>query len=278
MDRINPKTTADLYFQLKWTSPGVRHTDACSGYHVNFWRDLLPKSLPEELMGRWSGDLIHLQLAAKDLLNNAASHNIQHIPRHLFKGSRINEPGLIPRSGRFYPKGVLADMPGIFRANRDPFRCIEVHNGHIGMLMGHPVAGRQIEMNVTVGAIHSKLEERGGSVNDWGEIITRGVGMQARWQDRPTDFFSDNPFTRKDESPDEVFYAKPRLVHHIDASAADMLRQIHARFVSAHTRVLDLMSSWQSHLPYGLHPKQITGLGLNEAELSKNGLLSDYAA
>ncbi len=276
MSRIERDTTADLYFQLKWASHGVVHTDAFSGHRVNFWRDTLPERLNERLQGRQTGDLVRLPLTAEELLQDASGCDIQRIPRRQFSGSRIQSPGLRPQFGRYYPKGVIAGMPGIFKANRVPFRCVQIQNGHIGVYLGHPMTGRQIELTVTIGSIRSKLEERGGSSTDWGEIITQGVGMQARWENLPTDFFSDNPFERKDASPDVEFYAKPRLVSHIDSAADDVVRHLHGRFITGHTCVLDLMSSWQSHLPFGDRPAHVTGLGLNAAELSSNRQLNEY--
>jgi SAM-dependent methyltransferase len=40
--------------------------------------------------------------------------------------------------------------------------------------------------------------------------------------------------------------------------------------------VLDLMSSWQSHLPQRLRFNRLAGLGLNERELKKNSHLSEH--
>jgi SAM-dependent methyltransferase len=41
-------------------------------------------------------------------------------------------------------------------------------------------------------------------------------------------------------------------------------------------RVLDLMSSWQSHLPDDFELRQLSGLGLNATEMEKNPRLSDH--
>jgi SAM-dependent methyltransferase len=41
-------------------------------------------------------------------------------------------------------------------------------------------------------------------------------------------------------------------------------------------RVLDLMSSWQSHIPSKLRLEKLTGLGLNREELNKNKLLNEW--
>ena len=62
MNRIDTDTTADLYFQLNWSSQGVQHGDAYSGHRVNFWRDILPEQLYENLMGRYTGDVIQITM------------------------------------------------------------------------------------------------------------------------------------------------------------------------------------------------------------------------
>jgi hypothetical protein len=40
--------------------------------------------------------------------------------------------------------------------------------------------------------------------------------------------------------------------------------------------LLDICSSWISHYPKGYTAGRITGLGMNEDELKKNVILSDY--
>jgi hypothetical protein len=124
--------------------------------------------------------------------------------------------------------------------------------------------------------VYSKLTERGGESRDWTGIITEGLGMQARWQDQPTDFFSDRPFMRADQQKDKLFYQNPRIVQHLDEAALGMVRQLYGRFVHNDMSVLDLMSSWQSHMPAGIGLKRLAGLGLNEQEMNRNKQLSDF--
>ena len=52
------------------------------------------------------------------------------------------------------------------------------------------------------------------------------------------------------------------------------MRNTYGRFLSEGMKVLDLMSSWQSHIPSRLHLDGLVGLGLNEAELQRNSQLS----
>ena len=66
------------------------------------------------------------------------------------------------------------------------------------------------------------------------------------------------------------------MVQHIDDTAMDVVQQIHARFVHGGMTVLDLMSSWQTHLPENTDLRKLTGLGLNEVELQRNKMLGAY--
>ncbi len=82
-------------------------------------------------------------------------------------------------------------------------------------------------------------------------------------------------FDRPDESPDEHFYRMPRFVEHIDDVAiADVVR-IHRERLPAGGAILDLMSSWVSHLPDDVAYARVTGLGMNAAELARNPRLTE---
>ena len=58
-------------------------------------------------------------------------------------------------------------------------------------------------------------------------------------------------FRRVDESPDALFYEVPRLVTHIDDPAIAAVTQLYREYFPAGGAILDLMSSWVSHLPGG---------------------------
>ena len=83
-------------------------------------------------------------------------------------------------------------------------------------------------------------------------------------------------FQRMDESDDRLFYAEPRLVVHIDDHAIAAIRRYLARVLPQDGVILDLMSSWRSHLPADLSHRRVVGLGLNEVEMRENPQLDDY--
>ena len=77
-----------------------------------------------------------------------------------------------------------------------------------------------------------------------------------------------------DPSDDSHFYAVERKVVHIEAGAIEALRTFYAAVLPAGGHVLDLMSSWRSHLPDGL--EAVVGLGMNGEEMAANPQLDNW--
>jgi SAM-dependent methyltransferase len=83
-------------------------------------------------------------------------------------------------------------------------------------------------------------------------------------------------FSRYDETPDEEFYRVPRLVTHIDEQAIAAVTQLYREYFPPGGDILDLMSSWVSHLPPEIGYRRVIGLGMNEVELQRNDRLAAY--
>ncbi|QDZ21194.1 methyltransferase [Chloropicon primus] len=95
----------------------------------------------------------------------------------------------------------------------------------------------------------------------------------------PDEFpFRAQDFQRFDEGSDSAFYSSPRFVTHIDDGAINAL----TRFYEANlpqgpdVAVLDICSSWISHLPKDYSAGRVAGLGMNDEELRANPQLTDY--
>lgn len=80
----------------------------------------------------------------------------------------------------------------------------------------------------------------------------------------------DNFFDRQDESPDELFYEQPRFVTHIDDATIAALTAFYQDTLTPGSDILDLMSSWISHLPEAMVFHHVAGLGMNAEELDGN--------
>lgn len=93
----------------------------------------------------------------------------------------------------------------------------------------------------------------------------------------PYDMYGPGAFTRNDESDDRIFYGRDRFVSHLDATALKTVEAlIGTLVVEDRPVILDLMASWDSHLPGSLRPERVTGLGLNANELARNPALTDF--
>lgn len=83
-------------------------------------------------------------------------------------------------------------------------------------------------------------------------------------------------FDKEDVSDDLAFYAQPRLVTHIDDVAVEALAALYRELLPANGRVLDLMSSWVSHLPCNRRYAEVVGHGMNAEELAANPRLDRW--
>ena len=82
--------------------------------------------------------------------------------------------------------------------------------------------------------------------------------------------------TKSDICDDEIFYQQPRFVHHLSDSFRTRLTTLYSEYLLNHHIILDLMSSWVSHLPSNISYKKVIGHGMNEAELSSNERLDKF--
>ncbi|MFP4531651.1 MAG: methyltransferase domain-containing protein [Desulfobacterales bacterium] len=270
MNRIDKDTLADIEFQVKWQSNEAKHTDN-SLHMVNFWRDILPEPVYEELMGAAPGDRKTFRFGPGDALSG---YNPRH--RHHLKRGQFNDELAEPKYGRFYPKGILRDLYNVFPQNVQPVRCVGVGPEEVDVDLNHPLADREIEVTAVVHDIYKKPFDRGGQCREMLETVTEGPGMQARYNGKPTEFLTPDGFFRGDETNDARFYEKPRFVNHIDERAIEIISGLYGQILSPEMQVLDLMSSWRSHVPDAVKPHTLVGLGMNAAEMQENPQLTDH--
>ncbi|KAH7383561.1 hypothetical protein BKA64DRAFT_582266 [Cadophora sp. MPI-SDFR-AT-0126] len=81
---------------------------------------------------------------------------------------------------------------------------------------------------------------------------------------------------RQDEISDTEWYQLPRFVQHIDDGAIASLKSYYDAIVKPNHSVLDLCSSWTSHLSTNLKPPSMIGYGMNKLELERNPHLTKY--
>lgn len=93
--------------------------------------------------------------------------------------------------------------------------------------------------------------------------------VEAQWP------YDADDFRRMDESADGLFYQTSRFVTHIDDGAIAALTEYYRREVPEGADVLDVCSSWISHLPREKTYGRVVGVGLNLNELEANKQLTE---
>jgi hypothetical protein len=86
--------------------------------------------------------------------------------------------------------------------------------------------------------------------------------------------FPDGFFDRMDSFDDAQFYEPTRLVTHIDAGAIAAVSALYDELGVCDGDVLDVASSWVSHLPRA--PKSLCAMGMNAAELARNPMATTW--
>ena len=89
------------------------------------------------------------------------------------------------------------------------------------------------------------------------------------------ELYPQDSFRREDETNDRLFYNQPRLVVHVDDFATAAIERYFGRVLPSGGVVLDLMSSWRSHMSKDLQTKRLVGLGLNAVEMAENPRLNE---
>lgn len=82
--------------------------------------------------------------------------------------------------------------------------------------------------------------------------------------------------SKLDPSDDALFYEYPRFVTHVDNLFILQLTNLYRDRLKPQSRILDLMSSWISHLPPEIEYSHVEGHGLNAEELARNPRLNHY--
>lgn len=82
--------------------------------------------------------------------------------------------------------------------------------------------------------------------------------------------------SKLDNGDDSLFYSAPRFVTHVDESFIQQLTDLYRDRLQPNTRILDLMSSWVSHLPEDIEFEHVEGHGMNAEELARNPRLDHY--
>lgn len=267
---------AVVELSLIWESCDILHEDKYFISKLNLWRDICPKDFYKRLINSDIGSVIEGEYLKGEYIEKYNPKNTFFINYSQFNKKFIKNRIIEPKIGRFYPKGIIDGISNIFKDNFEPFRVVGIENDKILVDFNHTFSMFDFVARAKVIDLRPKNPEIGGKCIDWVDKVAFDAGIQARWNNTPTDFFSGDSLERADENDDLVFYSFPRFVNHIDITAIEHISSIYKTILRPNTDILDFMCSWDSHLPDNVKFNRVSGLGLNEKELSENKALDDW--
>ena len=193
----------------------------------------------------------------------------------------IRHPGhnidIEPRYGRFYPATLFNSEKLVLSNRMIPIRIIDLMFKELLVNTSHPLC--DYNTTLTIERVEKKYDQLSVdapllNARQIPDFLT-GPGMQLRYNDKATDFFSGDALQREDETIDSVFYSQARHIDHLDQAAQKQLKSVYNDLIPPRSDILDLMSSINSHIDDRLERNKITGLGMNEEELAANPCLDE---
>lgn len=275
------RTHAAVDFALSWQSPFATHTDVLHVPDLDVTRDQLPDDFAEKITALKVSESYNQTFNASALIgaefspDHVVSFNAEHFDTR-FKGQ--HSP---PRLYRFYPSAIAWQGLNSDYDDYTPFRLISANADYMMADTNHPLAKYYLRLSATKLSEHSGQNEQSTysekpARNIIQRLSARGPGMQMPFEYGDPVFFTHTPFKRTDETDDAEFYAQANLKPHADAAARADIAALYARLLPNYSKVLDLMSSHQSHLNDDTPTGLLAGLGMNEAELQANPRLNTY--
>ena len=157
---------ATMDFSVRWEHDGIRHTDGRHAPRVNFWRDILPPGLQDTLVRQPGVRSVPMEFAAGQVLPQRRPALVHPVRREDVEKRRAPGVEIEPRRGRFYPRGILRGVPGVFRDNVQPFRCTDLDPVRLAADFNHPLSGKAVSLDIAIHDLRLKFEEHGGTSID----------------------------------------------------------------------------------------------------------------
>lgn len=259
---------------IDWENNDVHHRNREYFEKVSFWRDIFPGSLSLKLPDS-HGDWVSEHFAPGELVPPWSDNNLQTVKRGQLKLQRKRGPVIELHRGRHYPRYIAAGIAGIFDGNMQPLRIAALDAQNVTIDLNHPLSRSPVTVAARIVQDLGAGPEHGGRCTDVVmDALGAGIGLEALYPPGETDLLSDSHFKRIDDREDSLFYEAARLVQHLDRTALEQVTAMYARVLQPGMQVLDLMSSWVSHIPESIDDLQVTGLGMNQEELDNNPQLA----
>ena len=265
---------ANILFTIRYQSGQTGHEDRLLVNKIDFWRDILPGDMKPVLENGEPERKYVFNFPRGQLLGERSWDQVKRISKKLLHqgGETISL-----KNGRFYPSSLIWQMINCYPGDQRPFRVTHEDDHELEIDRNHPLANFDLEVEGRIIDFHAPAVQRGGSINDLAELLTEnGPGMQVVGDSFQLEGYADYPYQTRSTISAKAFYQNPRMIDHLDRTALDQVQEFYSSILTPEMRILDLMSSFNSHLPENYRGADITGIGMNESEMQQNRLLREY--
>ena len=265
---------AAIELLIEWEIDGRHHHNREYFEKTSFWRDIFPGSLSLKLPDS-GGNLVSETFPPGELVPRWSQDHLHKVNRKDLKLHRRHGPAIEIQRGRHYPRFIAAGTAGIFDGDMQPLRITELDEHSATIDLNHPLSRSPVTVAARIVIDLGAGPERGGRCTEvLMDALNAGIGLETLYPPEETGFMSDSSFKRMDDREYSLFYETERLVQHLDRTAIEQVSEIHGRFLQPGMQLLDLMSSWVSHIPESITDLNVTGLGMNADELARNPRLT----
>lgn len=258
-----------MSIDLIWEEDNVKHVE---NYFIrpHMWldADTLPRNLYEWLEGKEVGDIFESTYSAGELFEPYSSKNILPI-----KWISEEEKKFF-KVGRFYPLETLKGREGKNSIEKPFFRCIEKRDDLFFADFNHPLSEKKCTLRAKIIKVVEQSDVKcgtGGICYDWLSEFGFGIGMQAKFKQIETDFYSENSFTVEDPDESGIFYESNSSIINIDLVLKNKIGEVLENIIGDNSKILDIMGRTT---PYLRNNPDITIIGLNKEVSTLNKKIS----
>ena len=264
---------ASVTMTVNWSDDRATHEEQVHVERFSVWReaDMLPPDIGLKLPGMCAGEHLQAGLLPGEMTDAWAP--TRQIAARPSRFDRRHRRGLVvePRLGRFYPQGFFQGVDGIIKDAVEPARITGLTQDRLQIDLNPPLARFPLQLELHLDRVLPGSDRRGGRCISPLDDLLQYPGLAAPLADGQDTDYGDHGegLSRIDERPDRAFYARPRLVQHLDGRALETVNALYRRVIPAQAVVLDLMASHDSHLQ-GVSPANLHLLGMQAEELAAN--------
>ena len=157
-NRVENNSLVSLKLTAKWQDKSNEHFAIHYFHKFNIWRDidLLPQQLIDDIIQKTVGEGTWHSFLADEIIASLDKNKLFTIPEKNFIGRFRNGQAIIPKVGRFYPRGMIDGIDNIFHEDILPLRIISIDNEQILVDCNHPLVEKTIEIKVDILSIDRK--------------------------------------------------------------------------------------------------------------------------